>query len=147
MFLALSDNWRYLERHGGSCLSHATKALLKDMSAALAVLSIYMLTLLVPLHQAAGLQSDFAELGFNSLSTSLICEAVAETETDNDTPTAVNCPVTGAGKTQLALVSALPAIDVALPVETRINYARLAQAPPTAFQSHQSNPRAPPMQA
>lgn len=49
----------------------------REIGTALAVLSLYVLTLLLPLHQAAGLQNDLARLGFEqSVSVTLASPAL-----------------------------------------------------------------------
>lgn len=82
----------------------------KEMGAALAVLSIYLLTLLVPLHQAAALQSRFADLGYETVGALSICTAISESGTEDDAPSAFACPVTGLAKAEVALANGGPAL-------------------------------------
>lgn len=45
------------------------RTILREAATAVAVLALYVLVLLAPLHQAAGLQRDLNALGYTSLDT------------------------------------------------------------------------------
>lgn len=77
---------------------------------ALALLGLYILLLLAPLHQAAGLQRDLAALGYETAGAWSICAPLAERGDGDTAPLIVKCPALGLG-TQLP---ASPAVfDVA----------------------------------
>ena len=79
--------------------------MLRETGIALAVLAIYVLTLLLPLHQAAGLQRDLNAIGYSTLESWSVCQPMAQDE--NGAPreaAALTCPVTGTAKQQLAAV-------------------------------------------
>lgn len=79
--------------------------MLRETGIAVAVLAIYVLTLLLPLHQAAGLQRDLNTIGFSTLDTWSVCQSLAEDETgDPRQAAALTCPATGVAKQQLAAV-------------------------------------------
>lgn len=66
----------------------------------LAVFVTYMLVLLAPLHQAAGLQRDLNAAGFSTLSTWSVC-ADALPDRGDAPVKAVKCAVSGIGKKDL----------------------------------------------
>lgn len=67
---------------------------------ALALLGLYILLLLAPLHQAAGLQRDLATLGYETAGAWSICAPLAEQGDGDTAPLIVKCPAQGLG-TQL----------------------------------------------
>lgn len=70
----------------------------REVGMALAVLALYLLTLLLPLHQAAASQRDLAALGFENLADWSVCSSLAS-ESDADTDIApVKCPAAGLAK-------------------------------------------------
>jgi len=85
----------------------------RQTGAALAVLAVYLLVLLLPLHQAAGLQRDLAGLGYDSLADWSVCAPLAEDADDEPRAAALACPLAGLGKHELA--APLPAIVRLLP--------------------------------
>ena len=86
--------------------THSTApTMLREAGIALAVLALYVLTLLLPLHQAAGLQRDLNAAGFSTLDSWSVCQPLAQD--DNGDPreaAALKCPATGVAKQQLAAV-------------------------------------------
>ena len=85
-------------------MSAGLRHLLKEGGTAFAVLAIYLLTLLAPLHQAAGLQRDLAALGYQTIGEWTLCVAPADAGSSSDMPTGAKCPATGIGKFELAVV-------------------------------------------
>lgn len=125
-------------------MSPTMRALMREAGAAFAVLAIYVLTLLAPLHQAAATQRGFAELGYEATAVWSICTATADARSDSETPTAVKCPLTGVGKQDFAHPP-LPATRLArLGVATEVSYIRPAQASPSSLLHPGAPPRAPP---
>ena len=115
------------------------RALIREIGAAFAVLSIYVLTLLMPLHQAAATQRGFAELGYETTGIWSICTATADAQSDSETPTAAKCPMAGTGKKDLALAM-LPA---AAPVRLDARFGTTPPLPASIFYTN-AYPRAPP---
>ncbi|MGV3575360.1 MAG: hypothetical protein ACO1O4_09525 [Devosia sp.] len=120
----------------------------REVGAAVAVLALYMLVLLAPLHQSAGLQRELARLGFESSASWSVCTSVANpTQGDTGTPTAAKCPVTGVGKSQFAAVlppvAQPPLLRHAQPVQFEAN----AHSGPTKPMEHPGQPRGPPRPA
>ncbi|MHA6730795.1 hypothetical protein [Devosia sp. A369] len=117
----------------------------REIGTALAVLAIYVLTLLAPLHHARASQLGFEELGYSTITASWVtCTPAGLIGADQDNPVS-KCPATGVGKTDLVqpTPSVLPAgltlmalAPIAVPTEPAIIAA--AAAPP-------SGPRAPPV--
>lgn len=122
--------------------------MMREMGAAFAVLAIYVLTLLLPLHQAAGLQRDLNALGFSTLSSWSVCQPMAQDENgDPQSAAALSCPATGVAKHQLAAV--LPPVLVIDP-PTITEIVRFAEAPilhEPVLPDHVGQSRAPPVTA
>lgn len=126
-------------------MAMSQRGMFREVGTAVAVLAIYVLTLLLPVHQAAGLQRDLSRLGFDTAATWSVCAGLAE-DADGDTsaPQASKCPAASLGKSMLgAAPTPTPLLppDVALPVVYRF-----AVAPPhAALFERQGQPRAPPV--
>jgi len=75
----------------------------RETGTALAVLAVYVLVLLAPLHQAAGLQRDLSQIGYESQWSWSVCTSVSQAG-DPDTPTAIKCPLASAGKFDVAIL-------------------------------------------
>ena len=116
------------------------------MATACAVLAIYLLTLLLPLHQAAGLQRDLSRIGFTTIGWS-ICTPIAQDNSNGGTPTAVKCPAAGVAKFEFAAIVP-PAIALALiRIGEPVDYAASPGGGALATHLHSSQPRAPPVTA
>ncbi|WP_297105895.1 hypothetical protein [uncultured Devosia sp.] len=115
---------------------------------ALAVLAIYVLTLLLPLHQAAGLQRGLNALGFATLDSWSVCQPLAQDQNgDPHEAAALSCPATGVAKHQLAAV--LPPVLV-VEAPTTAGIVRHNDAPAlhiTLLPDHVGQSRAPPVAA
>jgi hypothetical protein len=86
------------------------RTLSREIGTALAVLAIYLLTILTPLHQARASQLAFEQLGYATTQPGwVLCNATG-TGQDSDSPVA-KCPAAGVGKVDLVL----PLLD-AVPV-------------------------------
>ncbi|RUT34567.1 hypothetical protein EMQ25_00965 [Arsenicitalea aurantiaca] len=123
----------------------ARKSVAREIGTAFAVLAVYLLTLLVPLHQAAASQRDFAALGYETIGAWSVCTAINEAGSEDQTPTAVNCPVTAVGKFQLALVDPVPQQVFVPVVSLAVYFTPDTRAPPPAALFHTIEPRAPPV--
>jgi hypothetical protein len=118
----------------------------REMATAFAVLAIYLLTLLLPLHQAAGLQRDLSRIGFTTTGWS-ICTPIAQDDNSGGAPTAVKCPANGVVKFDLAAILP-PSIVIALVrVAEPVVYAGVVSFTPLPTHPHASQPRAPPVMA
>lgn len=121
---------------------------MREVGTALAVLAIYILTLLLPLHQSAALQRDIAVA--NGISTaSILCGLPAQPEKPGepapDASLSFQCPAAGIGKNDFAGI--LPASIVVLALAVGNEQHALAAAPTTstpALPDHVGQPRAPP---
>lgn len=125
----------------------SVRTLMKETAAAFAVLSIYVLTLLAPLHQAAATQRGFAELGYETIGAWSLCISNSEADNSTETPTAVKCPVTGIGKKDLAFGFRLPATFNAPDVATAVAYSDLSKAFVAPHIGLRPHSRAPPITA
>jgi len=75
----------------------------REIGTALAVLAIYLLTMLMPLHQARASQLAFEELGYSTTTVGwVLCTPGLPSGGDSDV-TVAKCPATGIGKHELAL--------------------------------------------
>lgn len=117
----------------------------REMGTAFAVLAIYVLTLLMPLHQAAGLQRDFNALGYATLDSWSVCASLAQdSKGEPADAAALTCPVTGTAKQQLAAV--LPPV-LAIEPPSHAEIIRFTEASGTALPGlprHIGQSRAPP---
>lgn len=118
----------------------------REVGTAAAVLALYLLVLLAPLHQSAGLQRDLAQLGFESSHSWSVCTSVAPTG-DTDAPTAIKCPLTSVAKLDFGVLPAGGSILVAPVVSTTVSYATAASAILAGRLDHPGQPRGPPQAA
>ena len=96
----------------------------REIGLALAALALWMLTLLVPLHQVSGLLRERAMAGFDISGAWSICVSLAQDE-DGEARLPSVCPAQGIGKNDVAappppvLMAVLVAVttDDLLPVE------------------------------
>jgi hypothetical protein len=121
-----------------------TRTILREAATAVAVLALYVLVLLAPLHQAAGLQRDLNALGYASLDTWSIC--VPFTLGDTQEPVQVaKCPMAGIGKNDLALATP-PSTTLDVPVvAAAVAYPATALSPHRLETRGPGQPRAPPV--
>jgi hypothetical protein len=129
-------------------MQRSSTGIIREIGTALAVLSLYVLTLLLPLHQAAGLQNDLARLGFETVGSWSICaDAGAADKGEPQAPAALKCPAAGIGKHEFAAI--LPVVLGIAPPESGRPF--LASDPvritPAARHAHVGQSRAPPAQA
>ncbi|HUH75966.1 MAG TPA: hypothetical protein VLZ53_01230 [Devosia sp.] len=74
----------------------------RELGTALAVLAIYVLTLLVPLHQARASQLHFDQLGYaGPVSSWVNCLSAEPVGSDHDAPLMAKCPAAGLGQNGL----------------------------------------------
>lgn len=106
------------------------RTITREIGTAFAVLAIYLLTILAPLHHARASQLAFQELGYATIETGWVLCTPLEQSQDNPSPL-VKCPATAIGKPDLALpVSA----TMLLPVDR----AALSAPPHVPHQPEQS---------
>lgn len=117
------------------------------MGAAFAVLAIYVLTLLAPLHQAAGLQRDLASIGFETAAGWSICAPLAEDKDGNKTTVAVKCAASGIAKNELAAVEPAVLHVGIIRIGEVIAYAQRPAPDVFAVSPHVGQARAPPAAA
>ena len=122
-----------------------TRSIARELGTAFAVIAIYLLVLVAPLHQAAGLQRDLADLGFQSQASWSVCGALAQDEDGNRQPGEVRCAVSGIAKNDV-----LPVSPVALDLDIvrasdPVVYATVFAPRPRAIDAHVGQPRAPPV--
>ena len=123
---------------------HQPRSMTREIGTAFAVLAIYLLTILAPLHHARASQMALQELGYSTLESGwVLCSAVETGDEDRDVLIA-KCPAAGIGKPDvLPPALAVIALDhdasfVAAPLS-------LASATVTPFAiASPSGPRAPP---
>lgn len=118
----------------------------RELGAAFAVLAIYFLVLLAPLHQAAGLQRDLNTLGFTSLDTWSVCGQLAQSD-DGSENSVAKCAASGIGKNELAALKPV-LLDFAITrVATVVDYAVPQAAARPSRDWAIGQPRAPPASA
>lgn len=120
------------------------RSMSREIGTAFAVLAIYLLTILSPLHHARASQLAFQELGYATLDGGWVLCSSTETGSQYRDVTIAKCPAAGIGKPDvMAPVLDVVALDqsaafVAAPLSPRMaTVVPLAIAPP-------AGPRAPP---
>jgi len=89
------------------------RAISKEIGTALAVLALYLLTILAPLHEARASQLAFEDLGYTTLQTGwVLCSSTSSTGSDSDSPVS-KCPLAGVGK-PAAIAPGLDAVALGL---------------------------------
>lgn len=119
---------------------------IKEVGTVLAVLALYVLVLLTPLHQAAGLQRDLSAMGFETVASWSVCEGLAQDEAGNPLglPT-VKCPAASLDKTGLAN-SLPPVLRIEPPgLSDIIAYADAGDSHRLRLPDHFGQSRAPPV--
>ena len=109
-----------------------TRTMSREIGTALAVLAIYLLTVLAPIHQARASQLAFEELGYATTQSSwVLCTPSGTTGQDQDIAVSKS-PAAGVGKDELVLpvLEAMPA-----------GHDRLALAAPLALTAPTVLPR------
>jgi hypothetical protein len=93
------------------------RTMVKEIGTAFAVLAIYLLTILAPLHQARASQLSFQDLGYSTIETGWVLCTPLEQGDSKPSPVS-KCPATGIGKQDMALPAPatilLPVIRTAL---------------------------------
>jgi hypothetical protein len=123
---------------------NSARSFSREIGTALAVLAVYLFTILAPLHEARASQLAFEELGFSTTQTGwVLCNSLETNGQDGDV-SLTKCPVTGIGKP-----AAVAPTSTALVLEQRP--ARLTalrpfatQTPTPAIIAAPSGPRGPP---
>lgn len=126
-------------------MSENLRSVLREAGAAFAVLAIYVLTVLTPLHQSAALQRDFAKLGYETIGAWSICTAINEADDEDGTPTALKCPVAGIGKFEIDLGSGAPSVVEIARFVTEVDFIATTATLPGVHIVHKARPRAPPV--
>ena len=120
------------------------RSMARELGTALAVLAIYLLTILAPLHQARASQLDFAKLGYETTNTGWVLCSATDTSGDNDI-TIAKCPAAGIGKNDLALPS-FASLDLGTPFVATVPTGLTQPAKTLPRQTAPGGPRAPPTQ-
>ena len=115
----------------------------REIGTAFAVLALYLLTILTPLHQARATQLDFATLGYQTVETGwVLCSA--DTDRSEGKSLVTKCPAAGIGKQQL-VAPALAVIAVDAPTMVlSVAYAELPHHLIAPRLNVSAPPRAPP---
>lgn len=117
----------------------------REIGTALAVLAIYVLTLLLPLHQAAAQQRDLSDLGYATLSSWSVCAQLAQDEQGAPREAAaLSCPALGIAKHQLAVVVPPAPIFAPALTTTPVQYPAPTQTLTSTPPDHVGQSRAPP---
>jgi len=85
-----------------------SRSISREIGTAFAVLALYLLTILAPLHQARASQLAFEELGYSTIQSGwVLCTPAGATGQDKDVLVS-KCPAAGIGKHD----AVLPELDV-----------------------------------
>ena len=116
----------------------------REIATAFAVLAIYLLTILAPLHHARASQLAFQELGYTTIDSGWVLCSASETSGGKRDVTVAKCPAAGIGKPDVVA----PALDV-VALNLRVAFLAAPRSQPastvTPFAiASPSGPRAPP---
>lgn len=98
-------------------------SMIRETGTALAVAAIYILTLLLPLHQAAGLQRDLATIGYETVGKVSICNPAQPDTPDTGGIRVVTCAAAGIVKTAFADAVDSPALKLAFATTGAVAFA------------------------
>lgn len=129
--------------HLGDGMSLRAPSRLREVGTAFAVLAIYLLVLLAPLHQAAGLQRDLTALGFTNLDSRSVCGQLSRS--DDGTVTPVKCAASGIGKNELAAIEPAAIAVGIVRIAALVGYVETPQISSGIFDRATGQPRAPPV--
>ena len=114
----------------------------KEIGTAFAVLALYLLTILTPLHQARATQLDFAALGYQTVETGwVLCSA--DTDRSEGKSLVTKCPAAGIGKQQMGAPT-LAVIAVDAPAMMSVAYVDLPHHLVAPRLNWSAPPRGPP---
>jgi hypothetical protein len=125
----------------------SSRSIVREIGTAFAVLAIYLLTILAPLHHARATQLDFEVLGFETLQTGWALCSPGTAGDDEDKSLLSKCPASGIGKQDL--IEPTPAsIDIGIPafVSAAIHVDHEISGPALRL-NPSAPPRAPPVPA
>ncbi|WP_156351958.1 hypothetical protein [Devosia sp. Leaf64] len=118
----------------------------RDLGTAFAVLALYLLVLLAPLHQAAGLQRDLSRLGFESSVSWSVCASLAD-HGDPSSPLLAKCPAAGIGKSDPLGPTPVPLVAEIERLASPVVYDSASLTHALRAADHPGQPRAPPAHA
>lgn len=121
-----------------------TRSIGREIGTAFAVLAVYLLTVLAPLHHARASQLAFEELGYAASEASWVLCTPAGVESEDRDALVAKCPATGVGKAEFVLprLDAMPVrhqVAIAAPRLTTVAAGQPRPAAPSG------GPRAPPV--
>lgn len=123
---------------------HQPRSITREIGTAFAVLAIYLLTILAPLHHARASQLALQELGYATLESGWVLCSAAETGDQDRDVLIAKCPAAGIGKPDVLAPSlALIALDLRTSFVVARPSRAVATVAPFAVASP-SGPRAPP---
>lgn len=123
-----------------------SRSIAREISSAAAVIAVYVLVLLTPLHQASGLQRYLAELGHASSEAWSICGSTSPGDEEEAPSGGINCPIIGIGKQALVGAQAGSVdLDNVLRVAIRAGYPDRPAPPRPTVAPHVGQARAPPV--
>lgn len=83
-------------------MAHIRISIIREVGMAMAVLALWMMSLLVPLHQTSGLLREMAKAGYDISDAWSICVTLAQDEDGKDHTIQLSCPAQGIGKDDIA---------------------------------------------
>ena len=132
----------------GTLMFMRRRSIAREVGTAFAVLALYVLTLLLPLHQVAGAQRELSALGYETIGVWSICEQLTEDQNgDPATAAAVKCPAAGIAKHEFTAPPAGTPELVREDVATSVRYAVPSYIPEGQTPDHFGQSRAPPVTA
>lgn len=124
-------------------MARTGQMMMREIGTALAVLAIWLMSLLVPMHQVSRLIGELAEAGIVTVTDWSLCVPL---DLDGDDPDGQQtlCPAQGIGKNDLAIMPDTTLLAIVFPLAGSL----FLPSPPERFwarvQSDTGQPRAPP---
>jgi hypothetical protein len=118
----------------------------REVGMAFAVLAIWLLSLLAPMHQVSRLVTDLAEAGIVARVDWSICTQAAADDNGDSAPIKI-CPAHGIGKNGLAPPPSSTILAILSPVVFTVGFAPTPERFWSRIQADTGQPRAPPLPA
>lgn len=120
----------------------------REAGTAFALLALYVLTLLLPLHQVAGMQRELSALGYETVGKWSVClDAGVGDEDEPERATALKCSASGVAKHQFTAPPPGAAEPMRVEAAVAVRHGLPAWLPTQRIAAHFGQSRAPPVGA
>jgi len=133
-----------MRRLGERAVSNAKYMVTREIGMALAVLSIWLMSLLAPMHQVSRLIGELSQAGIITVSHWSLCVPLDLDGDGPDGPVTL-CPAQGIGKSDMLVPMPAVLLAVAVPAVLLDGFDLTPERFWSRFQSEPGQPRAPPI--